>query len=256
MAHIVAVVNQKGGVGKTTTAVNLAAGLAALGYKTLLIDADAQANATSGVGAKKEGATLFEALTGEAEPKEAIVATAIENLFLSPASIDLAGFDVIMANQPERELRLRSFVNAVKPEYDWIVIDAPPSLSLMTINAMAACNGLIVPIQCEYYALEGLASLIRTVDLVARSINPNLSIWKALLTMRDPRTKLAQHVESEIRAYLGQKVSEIAIPRNIKASESPSFGQPLVVFAPKSPAARAYVQFSKEVAELGTSRIG
>lgn len=255
-SRILAIVNQKGGVGKTTTAVNLAAGLAMLGCKTLLVDADPQGNASSGVGVipSLDQPTLFEILTEEASIREAVCATVIENLYLIPSSIDLAGLELLIANRIARESILKNILSDIISEYQWIILDTPPALGLLTLNCLAAANGLILPLQCEYYALEGLTQLLRTVDLVRQHLNPELEIWKVLMTMHDSRTRLAEQVEGEIRKFFGSKVAQSIIPRNVRISESPSFGQPVLTYDPRSKGAKAYFEFAKEVQAYGASR--
>jgi len=255
-SRILAIVNQKGGVGKTTTAVNLAAGLAMLGCKTLLVDADPQGNASSGVGVipSLDQPTLFEILMEEASIDEAVCTTVIANLYLIPSSIDLAGLELLIANRIARESILKNTLSDIISEYQWIILDTPPALGLLTLNCLAAANGLILPLQCEYYALEGLTQLLRTVDLVRQHLNPELEIWKVLMTMRDSRTRLAEQVEGEIRKFFGSKVAQSIIPRNVRISESPSFGQPVLTYDPRSKGAKAYFEFAKEVQEYGASR--
>ncbi|HVT13040.1 MAG TPA: ParA family protein [Fimbriimonadaceae bacterium] len=252
------VVNQKGGVGKTTTAVNLAAGLALRGRKTLLVDCDPQGNATTGLGLDKQEVetTLYELLVASVEasaPQEAAVRAAIHhvapNLDLIPATLDLAGAEPVMLSAVGKEMLLRDALEPVQGEYDWIVMDAPPSLGLLTINILAACDSILVPMQCEFYALEGLSQLLKTVDVVRRRINPGLKVAKVLLTMHDPRNRLTQQVTHEVKEYFGDKVSGIVIPRNVRLSESPSFGEAAVQLFPKSKGASAYLTFVDEVVE-------
>ncbi|MCS6919240.1 MAG: AAA family ATPase [Fimbriimonadales bacterium] len=256
-----AVVNQKGGVGKTTTAVNLAAGLALSGEPTLLVDADPQANATSGLGLDPRGQpyNLFTLIQSRlANPHleiapDILTNTGRENLKLLPASIDLAGADVLLASQIARETILRSLLSPLRNQFRWIVIDTPPSLGTLTINALTAADGLIVPVQCEYYALEGLSQLLQTVDLVRQHLNPRLEIWKVVLTMHDARTRLAEQVEHEVRKFFGTKVARAIIPRNIRVSESPSFGQPVIEYDPRSRGAQAYLELVEEVKHYAAS---
>lgn len=252
---ILSVVNQKGGVGKTTTAVNLSAGLAASGEVTLLIDADPQANATSGLGIETFDLTLFELFQGEASVEQAVLETGRSYLYLIPAGVDLASIDVLFASQIARETVLRRILQPLRERFRWIIIDTPPSLGLLTVNALTTSDGLVIPLQCEYYALEGLTQLMRTVELVRQYLNPQLEIWKVLLTMYDMRTRLAEQVEAEVRKFLGAKVAHSVIPRNVRIGESPSFGQPVIEYDPRSRGAQAYLEFVKEVQAYGASRI-
>ncbi len=260
---MLAVVNQKGGVGKTTTAVNLSAGLASCGERTLLIDADPQANATSGFGLSTNDYehdlfSLFQSVIDLNEPievEQVILPSVRPNLDLIPASVDLAGTDLLLASRIARETILRSLLRPVRERYRWIMIDTPPSLGLLTVNALTASEGLIVPLQCEYYALEGLTQLMNTIDLVRQTLNPSLEVWKVVLTMYDGRTRLAEQVESEVRKFFGTKVAQTVIPRNVRIGESPSFGQPVLEYDPRSKGAVAYLQLVEEVRGYGASRV-
>lgn len=247
--------NQKGGVGKTTTAVNVAAGLAQKGKKTLLIDCDPQGNATTGFGIDKNALefSLFDCianLVDDPETKDALRSATVEVsefLYVVPATLDLAGAEPTLMNAVGKELILRDALSQVEGEYDWIVIDAPPSLGLLTINILAASEAVLVPMQCEFYALEGLTQLIKTIEIVRKRLNPNLHISKVLLTMYDPRNRLTEQVASEIREFFGDKVSKTAIPRNVRLSEAPGFGQPAVTRFPTSKGAVAYQQLVGEI---------
>ena len=249
------VVNQKGGVGKTTTAVNLSAGLALRGQRVLLVDCDPQGNATTGLGVDKSAAenTLYEVFIDAVDSPDA--PTAIHKaivhispgLDLVPATLDLAGAEPVLLSAVGKELILRDALEPVRENYDWIVFDAPPSLGLLTINILSASDGVLVPMQCEFYALEGLSQLLKTVDVVRRRINPRLHVAKVLLTMVDNRNKLTQNVAQEVKDYFGEKVAKATIPRNVRLSESPSFGEAAVLRYPTSKGAGAYLDFVDEV---------
>ncbi len=249
------VVNQKGGVGKTTTAVNLAAGLAIRGKRTLLIDCDPQGNATTGVGFEKASAefTLYEVFADTINNPDDMtiiqkaVANVAENLDLLPSTLDLAGAEPLLLNSVGKEMILRDALAHVEGQYDWIILDAPPSLGLLTINILAASDAVLVPMQCEFYALEGLSQLVKTVEVVRRRINPKIHIAKVLLTMFDARNRLTQQVMEEVKDYFGAKVSNVVIPRNVRLSESPSFGEAAVRRYPTSRGATAYLEFVDEV---------
>lgn len=256
------VVNQKGGVGKTTTAVNVAAGFAKRGRRTLLIDCDPQGNATTGLGIVKPKLdfSLYELLAEAVdEPgKTGLVERAItpisEFLDLVPATLDLAGAEPILMNAVGKELILREAIEPIRSRYDWIVMDAPPSLGLLTINILTAVDAVLVPMQCEFYALEGLTQLLKTVDVVRRRINPNLKVARVLFTMHDQRSRSTQQVSDEVKEYFGDRVSTIRIPRNVRLSESPSFGQAAVERYPTSKGASAYMEFVDEVLETCVAR--
>lgn len=248
LARVVAVVNQKGGVGKSTTAVNLGAYLAVLGQRVLLIDCDPQGNATSGVGVEKRDIQLcmYNVLIGGRSLKEVILPTAIQNFYVAPARIDLAGAEVELVSTISREYRLKRAVDGVRDQYDFIFIDAPPSLGLLTINGLSCADGVLVPIQCEYYALEGLSQLMNTIDMVRKHLNEGLEIDGVLMTMYDARTNLSQQVVEEVREVFGERVFETIVPRNVKLSEAPSFGQPIYLYDDRSKGAIAYRQLAEE----------
>lgn len=249
------IVNQKGGVGKTTTAVNLAAGLAIRGKRVLLIDCDPQGNATTGLGIDKSAVefTLYEtilAIVENPDDTEALrrsIVKVSDNLDVVSATLDLAGAEPILLNAVGKELILKDALEPLLGEYDWIILDAPPSLGILTVNLLSASDGVLVPMQCEFYALEGLSQLLKTIDVVRRRLNPKLLVSKVLLTMYDPRNRLTQQVTDEVRQFFGKKVSDIAIPRNVRLSEAPSFGSAAVVQFPSSKGATAYMEFVDEV---------
>ena len=252
------VVNQKGGVGKTTTAVNLAAGLALRGQRVLLIDCDPQGNATTGVGLEKGDleSTLYDVISSLVEnpdDRSALSRSIVrvsEMLHVVPATLDLAGAEPVLLNAVGKEMILRDAIEPIENDYDWILLDAPPSLGILTVNLLSASDGVLVPMQCEFYSLEGLSQLLKTVDVVRRRLNPKLVIARVLLTMYDPRNRLTQQVTDEVRQFFGEKVSEIAIPRNVRLSEAPSFGEAAVTCFPGSKGAVAYMSFVDEVLQL------
>ncbi len=247
MGKIISVANQKGGVGKTTTAITLSSMLAKKGKKILLIDADPQGNATSGVGVEKEmEKSVYDLLVEDTKANEIIQESSIKNLKVCPSNINLAGAEVELVSMMSREQRLKEKIEEVKDEYDYIIIDCPPSLGLITLNAFTASNSVLIPIQCEYYALEGLGQLINTINLVKKHLNKNLEVEGALLTMYDIRTNLSNQVVKEVKNYFGDKVYKTVIPRNVKLSEAPSYGMPITIYDPRSKGAKSYDKFVKE----------
>ena len=250
MTRVIAITNQKGGVGKTTTSINLAAALANNNYRVLLIDMDPQANATQGIGIDRDNIELstYNIIVEECDMKDVIVPSYIANLDVAPASIDLAGADLELANvKSGREQRLRNALNKVKKNYDYVIIDCPPALGLLNTNALTACDSVLIPVQCEYYALEGLTQLLNTVLLTQSVFNPKLTIEGILLTMLDQRTNLGVEVSQEVRKYFKEKVYKTVIPRNIKLSEAPSEGLAIFDYDNNSEGARSYREFAKEV---------
>ena len=250
MGKIIAVANQKGGVGKTTTAVNLSACLAALEKRVLLVDLDPQGNATSGLGkGEAQGSTVYDVLIGQASAREAVQETGCPGLRLMPTAIELAGAEIELVGMDGRELLLKGALEEVRSEYDCIFIDCPPSLSLLTLNALSAADSVLIPIQCEYYALEGLGQLMNTVKLMRRKLNPSLGIEGILLTMFDARTNLCAQVVQEVRAHFPNEVFETMIPRNIRLSEAPSYGLPIHLYDARCIGAKAYGELAKEMIE-------
>jgi chromosome partitioning protein len=252
MGTIYAIANQKGGVGKTTTAVNVAACIAEAGYGTLLVDIDAQANATVGLGvAKDRSPNVYDVLSGAATAGEAIVATEIPNLALLPSHPDLAGASVELPRQPGSETRLRDAIGPMREQFAFVLLDCPPSLGPLTVNALVAADRVIVPVQTEYFALEGLAGLLDTLQLIQRELNPRLAVAGMLLTMHDGRTRLARDVEREVREHFPSLVFDTVIPRNVRIGEAPSFGRPVIHHDPHSSGAEAYFSLAREVAARG-----
>lgn len=249
MGKIIAIANQKGGVGKTTTSVNLGAGLAQVGKKVLLVDIDAQGNATTGVGIEKSelDQCIYNVLVEDADVQGVIKKTATENLDVLPATIQLAGAEIELVPTISREVRLQRALQPVRDEYDYIIIDCPPSLGLLTINALTAADSVIIPVQCEYYALEGLSQLLNTVRLVQKHLNKNLAIQGVLLTMLDARTNLGIQVIDEVKKYFRDKVYRSIIPRNVRLSEAPSHGKPIMQYDAKSRGAEVYIDLAEEV---------
>lgn len=249
MVNVISVANQKGGVGKTTTTVNLGACLASLGKRVLLVDMDAQGNATSGVGIRKPDVTqdIYDVLVNELPIAEATLVTEHENLSIVPATLQLAGAEIELTSMMARESRLKGSLAEVNDQYDYILIDCPPSLGHLTINSFTASDSILIPVQCEYYALEGLSQLLNTVRLVQKHFNPELEIEGVLLTMYDARTNLGNEVVEEVRKYFREKVYETIIPRNIRLSEAPSHGMPIIDYDPRSRGAEVYQALAKEV---------
>ncbi|GIM45885.1 sporulation initiation inhibitor protein Soj [Collibacillus ludicampi] len=249
MARIVAVANQKGGVGKTTTSVNLGACLATLGKQVLLIDIDPQGNTTSGIGIDKADvqACIYDILINDLAAAEVILPTEVENLKIIPATIQLAGAEIELVSSISREVRLRNALQSIRDQFDYIIIDCPPSLGLLTVNALTASDSVLIPIQCEYYALEGLSQLLNTIRLVQKHLNTSLEIEGVLLTMLDARTNLGLQVIEDVKKYFREKVYQTIIPRNVRLSEAPSHGLSIIQYDPRSRGAESYMDLAKEV---------
>jgi len=254
VARVVAVANQKGGVGKSTTAVSLGAALAELGNDVLVVDLDPQGNASTGMGIRHVAreVTTYEVLLAQAPIEQAIVQTAVERLSAVPSTIDLAGAEIELVSQFSRETRLTKALEPVRTDrFDYVILDCPPSLGLLTINALTAADELVVPIQCEYYALEGLGQLLRNVRLIQQNVNPDLRLSGIVMTMFDARTKLSEQVVAEVRRYFGARVFDTVIPRTVRLSEAPGFGQPITLYDPQSKGAERYRSLARELAERG-----
>lgn len=249
LPRVIAVANQKGGVGKTTTTINAGACLAEMGFRTLIVDLDPQGNATTGLGIENRGleTSMYHVLLHDVPIENCVEPTDVEGLFVAPASLDLAGAEIELVPAFSRETRLKSAIAAVMDDYDYVMIDCPPTLGLLTVNGLAAADEVLVPIQTEYYALEGLGQLLRNVDLVKRNLNPELDVSMIVCVMYDARTNLSDQVVAEVRDHFGDKVLRTVVPRTVRLSEAPSFGQPIIVFDPRSRGAIAYRDVAKEI---------
>jgi len=257
--RVIAVSNQKGGVAKTTTAINLAASLALADQRVLVIDMDPQGNLTSGVGLKDQSTdagTVYDALTTDGiTARNFVMPTAIENLFLVPADRHLTGAEIELVSMPDRDKRLKKFIDVLRGEFDYIFIDSPPSLGLLTLNALVAADAVLIPLNCEYFALEGIADLMSTLERVRTSLNPTLAVEGVLLTMYDDRTNLGQQVGGNIREYFGDKVFTTVIPRNVRLGEAPSHGVPVILYDPRSRGAEAYLALAREFLTRNAARV-
>jgi|SRR5690625_3669830 len=253
MSKIIAIANQKGGVGKTTTSVNLSASIASLGKKVLLVDIDPQGNATSGIGINKGDLDkcVYNVLIDEVNSNEIIVSTNVPRLHVIPATIQLAGAEIELVPTISREIRLKKALDSIKDNYDYIIIDCPPSLGLLTLNALTAADSVLIPVQCEFYALEGLSQLLNTIRLVQKHLNKSLMIEGVLLTMLDARTNLGLQVVEEVKKYFQDKVYRSIIPRNVRLGEAPSHGQSIITYDPRSKGAEVYLELAKEVISSG-----
>ncbi|OQY40199.1 MAG: sporulation initiation inhibitor Soj [Candidatus Cloacimonetes bacterium 4572_65] len=251
MNRIIAIVNQKGGVGKTTTAMNLAAGLAVLEKKTLLIDLDPQGNSSSGLGIDKDNLRnhIYQVIIGKAKISDSITKTSIDHLDIVPSNIDLTGAEIELVKEFAREQKLKEALKPISDDYEYIIIDCPPSLGLLSVNALTACTDVLIPIQCEYYALEGVSQLLNTIRLIQQNLNPQLNVFGILLTMFDKRLNLSNQVASEVRRYFKEQVFETVISRNVKLSEAPSFGKSIFQYDIKSTGSQNYLSLASEVVQ-------
>ncbi len=248
MGKVICVANQKGGVGKTTTAINLSACLSTADLRVLLIDSDPQGNATSGMGLSTNGhPTLYSSLIGQLPLHKTVVSTSLDNLFLCPSNMELSGAEIELVNLEKREFRLKEAVSSIKNDYDFILIDCPPSLGLLTLNSLVAADSVIIPLQSEYYALEGLSHLLKTIQLVKKSLNSTLSLEGILLTMFDSRTVLSSEISNEVKKHFNSCLLKTVIPRNVRLSEAPSYGKPIIFYDNKSKGAHAYLDLAKEI---------
>ena len=251
MGKIISIANQKGGVGKTTTAINMSTILAKRGKKVLFIDADPQGNGTSGLGVNKEQKfSIYDVLIEDIEVENTLQKTQVKNLDLCPSNMNLAGAEVQLVSMEDREYRLKTKLNNIRDKYDFIIIDCPPSLGLITLNAFTASHSVLIPVQCEYYALEGLGQLLNTVELVRKHMNKDFKVEGALLTMYDARTNLSNQVVKEVKRYFEDKVYKNVIPRNVKLSEAPSYGMPITLYDPRSKGAKSYEKFTREFLKI------
>ena len=249
MGKVIAIANRKGGVGKTTTSINLSAALGAKGYKVLVIDSDPQGNTTSGYGIDKNDLdySLYDLMLGECSVYDCIIKDVVENVSLIPSNVDLSAVEIELIGKEQKETTLKNEIDYIKDKYDFVIIDCPPALSILTINSMTAANSILVPLQCEYYALEGLSELLYAVNLVQERLNPELKVEGVVFTMYDSRTNLSNQVVENVKSYLDENVYKTVIPRNVRLAEAPSYGQPINIYDPKSAGAEAYAMLADEV---------